>query len=153
MMLLVILLSMSVIYSTLSVMRHQIHGNNCHLHLNLNLNYVTLWIGARSGLLISMLEKLNLFCLISLITLVLLIWKWVHLFLRCWNWFSLLNSIGAVTLSLILKLSPRKLELWFFLWSFFLLKLLCISINIWFSLAWNNVVMSGLVLQTATRKC
>ena len=152
-MLLVILLSMSVIYSTLSVMRHQIHGNNYHLHLNLNLNYVTLWIGARSGLLISMLEKLNLFCLISLITLVLLIWKWVHLFLRCWNWFSLLNSIGAVTLSLILKLSPRKLELWFFLWSFFLLKLLCISINIWFSLAWNNVVMSGLVLQTATRKC
>ena len=65
MMLLVILLSMSVIYSTLSVMRHQIHGNNCHLHLNLNLNYVTLWIGARSGLLISMLEKLNLFCLIT----------------------------------------------------------------------------------------
>ena len=153
MMLLVILLSMSVIYSTLSVMRHQIHGNNCHLHLNLNLNYVTLWIGARSGLLVLMLEKLNLFCLISLITLVLLIWKWVHLFLRCWNWFSLLNSIGAVTLSLILKLSPRKLELWFFLWNFFLLKLLCISINIWFSLAWNNVVMSGLVLQTATRKC
>ena len=86
-------------------------------------------------------------------SLVLLIWKWVHLFLRCWNWFSLLNSIGTVTLSLILKLSPRKLELWFFLWSFFLLKLLCISINIWFSLAWNNVVMSGLVLQTATRKC
>ena len=52
---------MSVIYSTLSVMRHQIHGNNCHLHLNFNLNYVTLWIGAWSGLLISMLEKLNLF--------------------------------------------------------------------------------------------
>ena len=60
-MLLVILLSMSVIYSTLSAMRHQIHGNNCHLHLNINLNYVTVWIGARSGLLISMLEKLNLF--------------------------------------------------------------------------------------------
>ena len=61
MMLLVILLSMSVIYSTLSAMRHQIHGDNCHLHLNINLNYVTVWIGARSGLLISMLEKLNLF--------------------------------------------------------------------------------------------
>ena len=33
--------------------------------------YKTLWTGAGSGLLISMLEKLNYFCLTSLITLVL----------------------------------------------------------------------------------
>ena len=67
MMLSVILLSMLMILrSVLSVMRHLISGKN------LNLIYETLWTGARSGLMISMLEKLNWFCLISLITLVLL---------------------------------------------------------------------------------
>ena len=39
--------------------------------------------------------------------------------LRCWDWLSVLNWIGALTLSLLLKLSPRKLEPWFVLWSFF----------------------------------
>ena len=47
-----------------------------------------------------------------------------------WSWLSLLNWIGAVTLSLLLKLPLRKLEPWFILWSFFLLRLLCISINL-----------------------
>ena len=50
--------------------------------------------------------------------------------LRCWGWISLLNWIGAVILSLLLKLPPRKLEPWFVLWSFFLLRLLCMSINL-----------------------
>ena len=40
------------------------------------------WIGARRGLLISVLEKLNLFGLTSLITLVLLMWKRMGLLLR-----------------------------------------------------------------------
>ena len=40
--------------------------------LNLNLIYETLWTGARSGLLISMLGKLNWFRLTNLVTLVLL---------------------------------------------------------------------------------
>ena len=35
--------------------------------------------------------------------------------LRCWDWVSLLNWIGALTLSLLLKLPPRKLEP--FLWT------------------------------------
>ena len=48
--------------------------------LNLNLICQTLWIGAGSGLLISMLEKLNLFLLTGLTTLVLLMWKWMDLF-------------------------------------------------------------------------
>ena len=39
----------------------------------LNLIYKTLWIGAGSGLLISMLEKLNCFHLTGLITLVVLL--------------------------------------------------------------------------------
>ena len=79
-----------------------------------------------------MLEKVNWFHLIGLITLVLLIWKWMVLFwkknhlLRCCGWLSHLKWIGALKLSLLLKLAPRKLEHWFVLWSFFLLRLLCI---------------------------
>ena len=47
----------------LSVMRHLICGKNLNWLLNLNLIYETLWTGARSGLLISMLEKLDWFLL------------------------------------------------------------------------------------------
>ena len=73
----------------------------------------------------------------EILSLVVLIWKWMGLFLRkkhllrCWGCLSLLNWIGALTLSLLLKLHPRKLEPWLFvLWSFFLLKLLCIFTNL-----------------------
>ena len=60
----VILLSMLIIlHCILSVIRHLICGNNLNWLLNLNLIYETLWTGARSGLLISMLGKLNWFCL------------------------------------------------------------------------------------------
>ena len=77
------------------------------------------WTGAGSGLLISMLEKLKWFHLASLIILVLLMWKWMGLFLRkynllkCWGELALLICIGALTLSLLLKLPPIKLEPWF----------------------------------------
>ena len=63
-------------------------------------------------------------------------WKWLSLFLRnnyllrSWGCLSLLNWIRALTLSLLLKLSPRKLKPWFVQWSFFLLRLLYISINL-----------------------
>ena len=65
MMLSVILLSMlMILISTLIVNSHLICDNNWRWPLNLNLIYVALWIGARSGLLISNLEKLSLlrFC-------------------------------------------------------------------------------------------
>ena len=58
-------------------------------------------------------------------------WRKNHL-LRCWCWLSLLNCIGALP--------------WFVLWSFFLLSLLCISINQTYSHVWKTVVMCGLVL-------
>ena len=59
-MLSVILLStLMILFSTLSVIRHLICGNNWNWLLNLNLIYKTLWTRAGSGLLISMLEKLN----------------------------------------------------------------------------------------------
>ena len=72
-MLYVILLSMLMrLLSILSAIRHLICGNNLNWLLNLNLIYETLWTGARSGLLISMLGKLSWFRLTGLITLVLL---------------------------------------------------------------------------------
>ena len=68
MMLSVILLSMvMILLSILSVIRHLICGNNLNWLLNLNLIYETLWTGARSDLLISMLGKLNWFHLTGLI--------------------------------------------------------------------------------------
>ena len=91
MMLSVIMQSMlMILLSILSVIGHLISGNNLNWLLNLNLIYETQWIGVRSGLLISMLGKLSWFCLTGLITVVLLISKWVGLFLRknhllrCW---------------------------------------------------------------------
>ena len=59
----------------------------------------------------------------------------------------------ALTVSLLLKLPLRKLEFWFVLRSFFLLRLLCISINLPYTHVWNTVVTSGLVPLVATSNC
>ena len=73
MMLSVILLSMlMILLSILSVIRYLICGNNLNWLLNLNLIYKKLLTGVRSGLLISVLGKLNWFYLSGLITMVLL---------------------------------------------------------------------------------
>ena len=92
MMLYVILLSMlMILLSTVSVIENLICGNNLNWLLNLNLIYETLWTGVRSGLLISMLGKLSWFRLTGVITVVLLMSKWMGLFLRkkhilrCWG--------------------------------------------------------------------
>ena len=75
MMLSVTLLSMLMIpLFSLRVIRCLLGSNNLSWLLNLNLAYETPWTGAKSGLLISLFEKLTLFCLASLITLVLLMW-------------------------------------------------------------------------------
>ena len=69
MMLSVILLSMLMtLLSIRSVMTHLIYGNNLNWLLKLNLIYKTLWIGARSALLISMQGKLSWFRLRGLMT-------------------------------------------------------------------------------------
>ena len=49
--------------------------------------------------------------------------------------------------------TPRKFEPWFILWSFFLRRLFCMSINLPYAYAWNIAVMSGLVLLVATWNC
>ena len=70
MMLSVILVSvLMILLCPLSLIRHLICRKNQNWLLNLNLIYKTLWSGAGSGLLISMLEKLNWFHLTSLIML------------------------------------------------------------------------------------
>ena len=121
------------------------------------------WAGARSSLLISMLEKLSWFHLTSLITMVVLMWKCMGLFLRknhllrSWVWPFLLNWIGVLTLLLLLKLARRKVELssevWKKIGSFFLLRLLCISINLAYTHVWNTVVTCGLVPLFASWNC
>ena len=74
-----------------------------------------MWTRAGSGLLIPG-KKPTCFISTVLTTLVLLMWKWMDLFLRknhhfrYWACLSLLNWFGAVTLSPLLKLPPRKLE-------------------------------------------
>ena len=82
-MLSVILLSMlMILLFILSVIRHLICGNNLNYFLDLNLIYETLWTGIRSALVISMLGKLTRFNLTSLMTIILLLLKWMGLFLR-----------------------------------------------------------------------
>ena len=101
----ILLYMLMILLSILSVIRHVICGNKLNQLLKLNLILETLRTGARSGLLISMLGKLNWFYLTGLITLVLLIWKWMGLFLRknhilrCCGWPFVLNWIVADTLS------------------------------------------------------
>ena len=52
-------IALSILLSNLNVIRHLICGNNLSWLLNLNLIYETHQSGTGSGLLISMLEKLN----------------------------------------------------------------------------------------------
>ena len=97
----VTLLSMlMILLFIVDVIKHLICGNNLNRLLNWNLIYKTLWTGVRSGLLNWIVRKLSWFHLTGVITIVLLMWKWMSLFLRknhllrCWGWPSLLNWIG-----------------------------------------------------------
>ena len=73
--------------------------------------------------------KHDWFCLTDLKTPVLLMWKWMRLFmrknylLRCISWPSS-KFDWVLTLSQLLKLPPRNFEPWFVILSFFLLRLL-----------------------------
>ena len=55
----------------------------------------------------------------------------------------------TVKFCLLLKLPTRNWSLDYIM-KFFLLRLLCVSINLSDSLAWNTVAMSGLVVLAAT---
>ena len=70
-----------ILLTTLSLMRHVICDNNRNWLLVLNLISETLWTGAESGLLMPMLERVELFRLTGLITQVLLMLQLMDLFL------------------------------------------------------------------------
>ena len=81
-----LLYMLMVILCTLTVIRHLIYGSNWTWICS-----TRHWTGGRSGLMISMLEKLIWFHLIGLVTLALLIWKWVGLFMRKKSSFKMLG--------------------------------------------------------------
>ena len=99
---------------------------------------------AWSGLLILLLERLNLFHLTSQITQLLLIW---------WNillWLAFLSPLDFPYIVSIAKAGPKKIGTLIWSWNLFLLRLLVVSINLLHDLAWNIVFMAGLVLLVAT---
>ena len=111
------------------------------------------WTGTGSGLLISMLKKFVSFDQSNNTSAIDV--KMVGSFLegkssfKMLRYFFVLNWIGALTLSLLLKLPTRKLELWFVQRSFFFVRLLGIFINLPYCLTCNTVIMSGLMLLAA----
>ena len=108
------MVSVILLLSILSVIRHLIHGNNFNWLLNLNLIYKTLWTGVRSGLLITMLRKLNWFRLIGLKTMVLLMDGFVveeKSSFKILGWIFSSKLDWGLKLSLLLKLAARKSEL------------------------------------------
>ena len=60
------------------------------------------------------------------------------------------KMLGLTFSSKLLKLHPIKLEPLFILWSFFLLRLFCISVNLPYGQASNTFAMPGLVLLVAS---
>ena len=121
MMLSVMLPSMlMILLSILSVIGHLICSNSLNWLLNLNLIYETQWTGVRSGLLISVLGKLSFNSVLTQFD-----WsnnngsidvKMGGSVLEEKSSFKMLgltfssNWMGILTLSLLLKLHPRKLE-------------------------------------------
>ena len=81
-------------------------------------------------------------------------WKFMGLLLkenclwRCWDCLFLLNWIGVLTLSVLLKLPPRKLA--HCSMKFFLTKLLFVSINLLYGLAWNIFAMFEVLFSFAS---
>ena len=93
-----------------------------------------------------MLEKLSWFHVTNLLTLVLLIWKWMGPFLRknnllrCWGWLCLPNWIEALTLFLLLKLSLKYWNLALFYKISFSWGCSASLINLPCGHGWNNLV-------------
>ena len=73
-----------------------------------------------------------------------------NLFLQFQFQFLLVSMIRSTVMTKILKLPPRKLEPQYVPRSFFLLRLLCIFINLPYAHVWNTVVTSGMVPLVAT---
>ena len=114
----------------------------------LNLTYRTLQTGAGNALLFSMLEKKKVVLCDQTNSSVAIDVKIDGSFLEEKSCIKMLGiSLSSkmdwsLTLPLLPKLPPRKLDSWFVLWKFFLLRLLLVSIN-----------MPGLVLLPVSSTC
>ena len=116
---------------------------------------IAVWIIIRSCFCI----RVNFFFLLTALVgsgfLILMPGKWTGLSMmnnhmsRCRNYLSLLNCIRTISLSLFLKLHPRKLGPWFVLRSFFIFGLTFIFINLPHCFPWNNAIVHGLVFPIA----
>ena len=132
-MLSVILISMLIILlSTVRVIRHLICGNSYNWLLNLNLIYETLWTGAGSGLLILMLKKTQLVLLYQSNNTTAIDMKMDGSFLLETDFLGLTFSSkldwGSYIISIAKNGSKKIGALICFMK--FLLRLLCISINL-----------------------
>ena len=134
--------------------------------MNLNLIYKTLWTETGSGLLISMLEKLNLFCLTGLTPLVqklmlnIIDVKMDESVLEEKSSFKIPGLSFSSKLDCssyiisIVKSVFDKIGVWIHSTKFFSPGVgLYLYINLPHGLEWNTVVMSGLVLLAASWKC
>ena len=87
-----------------------------------------------------------------------LMWKWMGKFLikyhvlRCWGWLPLLKLDWGSYIIFIAKTASKKIGVLICSVRFLSPELLCISINLSYSYAWNNVIISGLVLLVAAWK-
>ena len=136
-----------ILISTLNVISHLICGNTQNWLLNFNLIYKTLWSGTGSGLLISMLEKLNQFCLMGES-----VPEEKPSFKILELTFTSKLDLGSYIIS-IAKTASKKIGALICSIKFFLLGLLHISINLPYDHVWNTVAVSGLVLLIATQNC
>ena len=107
--------------------------------------------------LILMMEKLNWFCLICLITPMLLIWRCMGLFLRKNHAFKMMRlafsskldwSFYIISIISIAKTASKKVGALIDSMKFVSPKVALYLQK--FTIAWNNVVTSGLVLLAAT---
>ena len=131
----VTLLSMlMMLLSTLIARRYQICGKTKLWRLNLNLNYETPKTEARIGLLIFIPKRLSLVRLTSVITLLLLMWKWIV----CWR--KLIFEYAGVVSLLKIRLSP------FYFLYVLIMSRTCFGVNSHSIVAWmsrNSLLEAG----------
>ena len=143
MILFVILLSiLMTLLSTLSVIKYFICGKNYSRPLNLNLNSETLWTWQEVIYWFQCLK--NSTCLV---------WSVSDAIDLKMDGSHILSKTVALTLSLLLKPSPRKFVPRFILWSFFFLMLLLISTNLQYGLAWDTDLTHRRLLLVAAWIC
>ena len=146
-----------ILLSILNVTRHMICGNSLNWLMSMNLIHETLWAWEGSVLLILMLGTLNWFRLAR--TLVLLMWKWMDLFLRksnlfrCWCWLSLFKLDYGWYVSSIAKTASKNIGVFIRSMKLFSPETALYFYKSTIRLCMKYCVTSGKVSQVATWNC